>query len=134
MFPGDGLECIEKVQSHCANINFADKSRYDRISQQFTHKGGNYEMTFIERFQNSQALYAPVVNNYSEEQLMHIFLYYFHQGGKYYAQIAIHQAQLRTEGKLTDQKSSSTSSLHTDYLNIDSSSGCGKNSEGANLF
>ena len=31
------------------------------------------------------------------------------------------------EGRFTDQKSSSVLSLHTDYLNIDSISGCGKN-------
>ena len=29
-FPKDGIKCIEKLQSHCANMNFADKSRYDR--------------------------------------------------------------------------------------------------------
>ena len=39
-FPKDGIKCIEKFQSHCANMNFADKSRYDRTFQQVTHKGG----------------------------------------------------------------------------------------------
>ena len=29
----------------------------------------------------------------------------FHQGGKYYAQIAIHHSDLRREGKCPDQKS-----------------------------
>ena len=29
--PGYGIKCIEKLQSHCANMNFADKSRFDRI-------------------------------------------------------------------------------------------------------
>ena len=29
-FPRDGIKCIEKLQSHCANMTFADKSRYDR--------------------------------------------------------------------------------------------------------
>ena len=29
-FPKDGIKCIEKLQSHCANMNFADKSRHDR--------------------------------------------------------------------------------------------------------
>ena len=24
-FPGDGIKCIEKLQSHCANITFAGK-------------------------------------------------------------------------------------------------------------
>ena len=39
-FPVDGLKCIEIIQSHCANMNFSDKSRYYRIFQQVTHKGG----------------------------------------------------------------------------------------------
>ena len=39
-FPKDGTKCIDKLQSHCANMNFADKSRYDRTFQQVTHKGG----------------------------------------------------------------------------------------------
>ena len=39
-FPKDGVKCIEKLLSHCANMNFADKSRYDRTFQQVTHKGG----------------------------------------------------------------------------------------------
>ena len=29
-FPTDGIKCIEKLQSHCANMTFADKSVYDR--------------------------------------------------------------------------------------------------------
>ena len=39
-FPMDGINCIEILQSHCANMNFAVKSRYDRTFQQVTHKGG----------------------------------------------------------------------------------------------
>ena len=35
-----GFKCIERLQSHCANITFADKSRYDRTFQQVTNKGG----------------------------------------------------------------------------------------------
>ena len=31
-FPKDGIKCIEKLKSHCANITFADKSRYDRVT------------------------------------------------------------------------------------------------------
>ena len=53
----------------------------------------------------------------------------FNQGGKYSAQIASHQAELRREEKFTDQKDLSISSLQTDYLNMDSSSGFGRNSE-----
>ena len=59
---------------------------------------------------------------------MHTFLDDFHQGGKYSAQIASHQAELRREEKFTDKKSLKISSLQTDYLNIDSSSGVGRNS------
>ena len=29
-FPEDGIKYMEKLQSHCANMTFADKSRYDR--------------------------------------------------------------------------------------------------------
>ena len=39
-FPKDVIKCIEKLQSYCANMTFADKSRYDRTFQQVTHKGG----------------------------------------------------------------------------------------------
>ena len=62
---------------------------------------------------------------------MHTFLDNFHQGGKYSAQIASHQAELRREEKCTDQKSLNISSLQTDDLNIDSSSGFGRYSERA---
>ena len=65
---------------------------------------------------------------------MHIFLDNFHQGGKYSDQIASHQAELRREENFTDQKYLSISSLHIDYLNLDRSSSCGKNSKIANIF
>ena len=38
VFPKHGIKCIEKLQSHCANMTFADKSRYDRTYQQVTRK------------------------------------------------------------------------------------------------
>ena len=60
---------------------------------------------------------------------MYTFLDNFHQGGKYSAQIASHQEELRREEKFTDQKSLNISSLQTDYLNIDSSSGYTRNNE-----
>ena len=63
---------------------------------------------------------------------MQIFLDDFHQGVKYSSQIAIHQAELRREGNCTDQNYLSVSSLHTDYINIDRSSGSGKNSKRGN--
>ena len=62
---------------------------------------------------------------------MHIFLDNFHQGGKYSAHIASHQAELRREETFTDQKSLNILSLKTDYLNIDTSSGSSRNSERA---
>ena len=76
---------------------FSDKSRYDRTFQQVTHKGGESAINYINIFQNTHALSVLVGNSYSEDQLMHIFLDNFHQGGKYSAQIAIHQAELRRE-------------------------------------
>ena len=54
-------------------------------------------MNYIKGFQNAQDLSVLVENNYSEYQLMHIFLDKFHQGGKYSAQIDSHQAELRIE-------------------------------------
>ena len=39
-FPKDEIKCLEKFESHCANMTFADKSRYDSTFQQVTHKGG----------------------------------------------------------------------------------------------
>ena len=38
-FPKYGIKCIDKLKSHCANMNFADKSRYDRTFQQVIQKG-----------------------------------------------------------------------------------------------
>ena len=65
---------------------------------------------------------------------MHILLDTFCQGGKYSAQIASYQAELRREGNFTDQKYLYISSLHTDYINLESSLGSGKNSERANIL
>ena len=95
-------------------MTFADKSRHDRIFQQVTHKGGESEMNYIKIFQNAQALSVSVVNTYSEDQLMQIFLDKFHQGGRYSAQIVSHHVELRREEKISDQKSLSISSLQTD--------------------
>ena len=52
---------------------------------------------------------------------MHTFLDNFQQSGKYSAQLASHQAELRREGKYPDQKCLSISSLQTDDLNLDHS-------------
>ena len=64
---------------------------------------------------------------------MPIFLDNFHHNGKHSAQISSHQAELRREGNFTDKKYLSISSLQTNYLNLDRSSGCGKNSERENI-
>ena len=90
-------------------------------------------MNYNNIFQNTQALSVSVGNNYHEDQLMHIFLDKFHQGGKYSTQISLHQAELIREENVTDQNVLSITSLQTDYLNLDSSSGSGRNIEIANI-
>ena len=110
-------------------MNCADKSIYDRTFKQVTQKRGESAINYIKRFQHAHALSVSVGNSYSEDQLMHKFLDKFHQGGKYSAQVASHQAELSREEKITHQKSLNISSLQTDYLNLDSSSGFGSNSE-----
>ena len=55
-FPKDGVKCIENLQSHCANMTFADKSIYDRTFQQVTHIGVESAINYIKRFQNAHAL------------------------------------------------------------------------------
>ena len=47
----DGLKWISKIQSHCANIIFSGKIKWDRIFQQVTHKGGESEINYIKIFQ-----------------------------------------------------------------------------------
>ena len=74
-FPKYGIKCIEKLQSHCANMTFSDKIRYDRTFQQVTHKGGGSEINYINRFQNAQALLVSVGNSYSEDQVKHTYLH-----------------------------------------------------------
>ena len=73
-FPKDGIKCIEKSQSHCANMNFANKSKYDRSFQQVTHKGGESAINYIKRFQNAHDLSVSVGKSYSEDQFMNTFL------------------------------------------------------------
>ena len=69
-FPKYGIKCIEKLQSHCANMTFADKSRYDRTLQKVIHKGGEYAISYIKRLQNAHALSVSAGNSYSEDQLI----------------------------------------------------------------
>ena len=109
---------MEKLQSHCANMTFADISRHDRTFQQVTHKGGESAINYIKIFQNAQALSFSVGNSYSEDQIMHTFLDNFEQSGRYSSQLASHQAELIREEKYLDQKCLNISSLQTDYLNL----------------
>ena len=112
-------------------MTFADKSRYDRNFQQVTHKGESYAINFIKKLQNTHALSVSVGNSYFDDKLMHTFLDKFRQGGKYSAQIASHQAELRREETFIDKKQLNISSLETDYLNLDRNSEFGRNSERA---
>ena len=96
-------------------MTFSDKSIYDRTFQQVTHKRGEYAINYIKIFHNAYAFSVSVGNNYSEYQLMHTFMDNFHQGGKYSAQIASHQTELRREGNFIDRKYLSISTLYTDY-------------------
>ena len=64
---------------------------------------------------------------------MHIFLDNFQQSGKYSAQLASQQVDLRREEMYPDQKCLNISSLQTEYLNLDySQSGSIKHNEKAN--
>ena len=77
-FPKYGIKFIEKLQSHCENMTFSDKSRYDRTFQQVTHKGRESAINYIKRFHNAHALSVSVGNSYSDDQLMHTFMDNFH--------------------------------------------------------
>ena len=91
-FPVDGVKSISKLQSHCANMTFSEKRRYDRIFQKVTNEVGGSLISYIKIFHNAPAPSVSGGNSNSKYQLMHIFLDNFHQGGKYIAQIASHQA------------------------------------------
>ena len=64
---------------------------------------------------------------------MHILQDNFKQGGKYTAQIGSYQAESIREEICTEQKYLSITSIQNDYLNLDISSGYGKNNERANI-
>ena len=72
---------------------------------------------YIKRFQNAQALSVSVGNSYSEDQIMHTFLDNFQQSGKYSAQLASHQAELRREEKYPDQKFLNLTAVNQDPVN-----------------
>ena len=50
-----GFKCIDNLQSHCANMTFAGKSRYNRTFQQVKHKGEESAINYISMFQNAHA-------------------------------------------------------------------------------
>ena len=111
-------------------MTFADKSRYDRTFQQVTHKGKESAINYSKRFHNAQALSVSVGNSYYEDQIMHTFMDNFHQSGKYSAQLASHQEELRREEKYPNQKCLNISYLQTDYLNLDNNvSGSSRHNE-----
>ena len=43
-FPEDGIKCIEKLQSHCANMNFAEKVDMKGFSSKSNIKEGNLKL------------------------------------------------------------------------------------------
>ena len=42
-FPAYGINCIEKLQSHCSNMTFSDKIRYERMFSKSHKKEGNLQ-------------------------------------------------------------------------------------------
>ena len=94
-FPGDGVKAISRLQYQCANMNYADKSRYNIMFQKVVQKGVDSAINYNKMFQNAKALKISVKNRYTEDHLMHNFLDNFQKGVKYSAQIANHQVELR---------------------------------------
>ena len=84
-------------------MNFADKIRYDRTFQQVAHKGEESEINYIKRFQKAHTLSILVGYRCSKDQIMHTSLVNFEEGGKYSAQIASHQEELRREERFIDK-------------------------------
>ena len=81
-FTVDGIKYISKLQSHFSNITFSGGGIYERIFRKVTYKGGESAIIYIKRFHNALALSVSVGKKYSGDQLMHILLNKFHQGGK----------------------------------------------------
>ena len=63
-FPRDEVKFISKLQSHCANMTFSNKSRYDRFFHKVKIKWGETAINYIKRFQNAQAFSVSVRNSY----------------------------------------------------------------------
>ena len=93
--PGYGVQAIPRFKSQCENMTFSYQIRYNRMLHQVIYKGGESSINYIRRFHNVKALSTSVTKSYAEDQLMHTFLEIFRKCGNYFAQIAIHQADLR---------------------------------------
>ena len=76
-YPGGVVQAITTFQSQCENMNFVDKSRYNRLFRKVLQKGGESEINYINIFKNAKYLAISVVNSYSENQLMYTFLEIF---------------------------------------------------------
>ena len=74
------------------------------FSMHFITSSGKSATNYIKIFQNAQALSVSVGHSYYEDQIIHTFLDNFQQSGKYSAQLASHQAELRREENYPDQK------------------------------
>ena len=119
--PGYGLQKISRLKSQCENMNFSEQIRYNRLFKQVVNKGGESAINYIKRFNNAKALEISVGNGYYEYNLIHTFLDNFQKFGKYYAQIAIYQVELRRQEKFINEKLFSLSDLKIDYLNLENS-------------
>ena len=71
--------------------NFSEKSRYNILFPEVVYEGGEKEINYIKRFQNSKVFKISVGNSYSEDQLMYTFLNNLNHGGIYSVQIASHK-------------------------------------------
>ena len=49
-FPEDGIKCMEKLQSHCANMTFADKVGMIELSRRLHIKEGNWPSITLKDF------------------------------------------------------------------------------------
>ena len=82
-YPRNGLQAITIFQYQCDNMNFSNKSRYNRLFQLLMHKGGESEINYIKRLQNTKALEILVENTFFEDQRMHTSLDNFHKRARY---------------------------------------------------
>ena len=53
---------------------FYDQRRYNRLFQQVKQKGGESLIIYIKIIHNAKALEISIVNSYSEDHLIEIFL------------------------------------------------------------